>query len=389
MKIAFVGGLSPSSILPEECIEERYWKPGHPAPWIGGLLPKLSKLGGFKLRYYVVHRGVKEYCLIEENGVEYCGIPTRMLERFNPHLLFYGKTLALKPKVQEFQPDLVHAFGLENGSATIASRLGVPTSCFIQGIVEKLYPYYEGRSMIQKQVALRTERHAVRNIPWMIAENEFAKNWALGHQPNAQITVIPHPVDGDYFFERKVSEVENFISVGGMDARKGMDTVIEAFSKMEKSQARLSLVGSGPSLGDLKRLAENLGVADRVDFHGFLNRDRVIDLLKASHVCLVASRMDTSPNVVTEAHAAGLPVIGTKVGGIPEMIRHGVDGYLVDMDDAAVMANHLSSLQKNAELTYEMGQKGQEKVRDMNDPDKGASAHAEYFLKIKSQLDQK
>lgn len=386
MKIGFIGAIPPTAVLPEEYILPRYRKSSHPAPWIGGLLPNLAKLSDFQLRIFVPHRAVAKSCVIERDGVEYEGVPSPMLERFAPHTLYYSKSLAVSGAVKRYGPDLIHAFGMENGSATIALRQKVPVSCFIQGIAERLFPYYGHRGFLQPRVAVRCERSAVKRLRWMVAETGFARDWALGHQPDAHVALIPHPLRQEFLGVQSVRGGKRIVSVGGLDARKGMDTVIRAFARIEDQEATLSIVGSGPSLEELKELASTLGVADRVEFPGFFDQAGVMDELSKSSVYVIGSRMDTSPNVLTEAHAAGLPVVGTRAGGIPEMIEDGGDGYHVDVEDDVEMAKKLGLLISDPVLAERFGEAGREKVREENAPRAVAEAHVKFFHRIKSEL---
>jgi glycosyltransferase involved in cell wall biosynthesis len=108
--------------------------------------------------------------------------------------------------------------------------------------------------------------------------------------------------------------------------------------------------------------------------------------MNASTALAIGSRMDTSPNVVSEAHAIGLPVIGTRVGGIPEMIDEGTDGYVVDGDDAQAMGERMDRLLSDPETCRRMGEAGREKVRLLNSPAAVAQAHVDFFQTIREEL---
>ncbi len=386
MKIAFIGALPPASVLPEELIAPRYRKPAHPAPWIGGLLPDLARLSGFQLRVFLPHRSIVRPCVVEREGVEYLGVPCRMLERFAPHTLFYSKSLAVAAPIRSFQPDLIHAFGMENGSATIALRQRVPVSCFIQGIAERLFPFHGAHGVLHKRVAVACERRAVRRVRWMVAETGFSRDWAAHHNPHARVELIPHPLRLVFLAARPEPQPGRIISIGGLEHFKGMDTVIRAFARLSNPQARLCIVGGGRCARELEILAVRLGVAGRTEFCGPADTGRIIEELGRSSVFAIGSRMDSSPNVVTEAHAVGLPVIGTRAGGIPEMIKDGVDGFLVDVDDHAAMADRMQRLLADRELARRMGAAGREKVRVLNDPAQVAQAHLEFFTSIRGEL---
>jgi glycosyltransferase involved in cell wall biosynthesis len=318
--------------------------------------------------------------------VEYEGIPCPFPERWNAHSLHLPKSHALAPAVRGFAPDVVHAFGMETGSATVALRTGFPVSCFIQGIAERLAPYYGQRGLISREVAVRLERAAVKRLRWMVAETEFARAWALGHRPDAHVALIPHPLRGMFLERADPGREKRVISIGGLDDRKGMDTVIRAFAQVEDPEARLCIVGGGPLSESLRHLAAELGLADRVEFTGGIATDAVIEQLNRASVSVIASRMDTSPNVVTEAHAIGLPVIGTRAGGIPEMIEDGGDGFHVDVDDAGVNGRRMAELLADPDKARRMGEAGRRKVKVLNDPARIAEAHVEFFEKVRTDL---
>ena len=92
--------------------------------------------------------------------------------------------------------------------------------------------------------------------------------------------------------------------------------------------------------------------------------------------------MDTSPNVITEAHAVGIPVVGTRAGGIPDMIKEDEDGFVVPVDDVSAMAERMADLLRSRERRMAMGLAGREKVRVLNDPGRVTEEHVEYYREI-------
>jgi hypothetical protein len=88
--------------------------------------------------------------------------------------------------------------------------------------------------------------------------------------------------------------------------------------------------------------------------------------------------MDTSPDVGTETHAVGLPVVGTRAGAIGGMTDPGCDGFPVDVDDTPVMAACLERLRPRPDEARVPGAAGREKVRRLNDPD-AAAARGKFF----------
>ena len=122
---------------------------------------------------------------------------------------------------------------------------------------------------------------------------------------------------------------------------KGHDVLLKAAARVVRQipDVRFRIIGDGPCRGSLERQAAALRVSAHVDFLG--HRDDVPTLLRASDVFAFPSLMEASPNAVIEAMAAGLPIVATRVGGIPEVVEHERDGLLVppanDRDFAAAL----------------------------------------------------
>jgi glycosyltransferase involved in cell wall biosynthesis len=117
-------------------------------------------------------------------------------------------------------------------------------------------------------------------------------------------------------------------------------TALRAFARIREQfpQARLSVAGSGPELGRLGALAGELGVAGSVNFTGPLDHRAMADLYRSAHLMLNPSRVDNMPNSILEALASGVPIVSTRVGGVPHLVRDGETALLVDAGDDTAMA---------------------------------------------------
>jgi N-acetyl-alpha-D-glucosaminyl L-malate synthase BshA len=116
--------------------------------------------------------------------------------------------------------------------------------------------------------------------------------------------------------------------------------------------ARLLMVGDGPECGPAERLAHSLGVGRHVDFLG--KRQHVEELIPLADVLLMPSEMESFGLAALEAMACGVPVVATRVGGVPELITHGVDGFLEKVGDIGGMAARVTELLSAAVLHERM-----------------------------------
>ena len=123
-------------------------------------------------------------------------------------------------------------------------------------------------------------------------------------------------------------------------------TALRAFAQVHRvrSDARLTIAGSGPELALLQDLAAELGVAAAVHFAGRLDRDAMAALYRSTDICLNPSLADNMPNSLLEAMASGVPVVSTRVGGVPFIVEHDKTAMLVAAGDAPAMADAALSL---------------------------------------------
>ena len=168
-----------------------------------------------------------------------------------------------------------------------------------------------------------------------------------GYGLTERVTAIPtgidlapyNAADGDAVRQEMGWEDDTvLISVGRLAAEKNMAVLLEAAGNVMESypQLRVVLVGDGPDKDKLMDLADDLGIAGRVEFTGSLPFERIPGLLKAADLFGFASVTETQGMVTMEALAAGLPVAAVEAAGTRDVVTDGVDGILTDNDPAAL-----------------------------------------------------
>lgn len=142
--------------------------------------------------------------------------------------------------------------------------------------------------------------------------------------------------------ERVIIHISNFRPV------KRVPDIVRSFAKVtEKVKAKLLLIGNGPEFSIAKQLVKELRIEDQVLFLG--NQKHIAELLSMSDIMLLLSDKESFGLVALEAMACGVPVVGTRAGGIPEVIVDGETGYLCDVGDINCVADKTIELLLNEE----------------------------------------
>ena len=155
--------------------------------------------------------------------------------------------------------------------------------------------------------------------------------------------------------------------VGRLRKEKGQATLLESMKIVIKELPNtiLLVVGDGPDRASLEDLAEKLGITDHVKWLGQRDPDKVVEVYSIMDVVAVPSVFEGFGFSAAEAMAAGLPVVGTRVDGLSEVIEHEVTGYLLPPGSSHDLARTLIQLLSNPEKSKQMGEKGRERVREL------------------------
>jgi glycosyltransferase involved in cell wall biosynthesis len=178
-----------------------------------------------------------------------------------------------------------------------------------------------------------------------------------------------------------------FTCVAGLRPQKNHRLLIQAFAhaSSQLADALLLLVGPPDRLDpayaeSLQRLAQELGLGQRVRFLG--SRSDVPDILRASDVFVLSSDYEGNPLSVLEAMAAGLPVVSTAVGGVPELVQHGATGLLVPAGDARALAEAITQLGRDADQRAAMGHAARQTALERFDVRVMSHAYAKFYLEL-------
>jgi colanic acid/amylovoran biosynthesis glycosyltransferase len=168
------------------------------------------------------------------------------------------------------------------------------------------------------------------------------------------------------------------VCIGRLVEKKGVRYAVEAMTilRKEEPQAVLDIVGDGPLRATLEGQVRELGLEEAVQFHGWLNHEKIENILRKADVLIAGSITGADgdaegiPNVAKEAMAAGVPVVATRHAGIPELVRHEETGLLVSERDSSAMAGAVLRLWREPERQSPMLERGRRLIEEEYDQDK-------------------
>jgi glycosyltransferase involved in cell wall biosynthesis len=258
-------------------------------------------------------------------------------------------TLELHQRVvAELKPDAIlsfFAYPYGFAATRIGERLGLPVIVGTLGSDLNV----KARRPVEGPMIRRALKRAARVIS--VSHDLDRQVAALGVAARRR-AVIPNGIDGHRFVPMDRAEARAKLGMGAgerviccvsrLSREKGIDILVRAAAEMT-TPARVVVVGDGVERASLQRLVSDLGLRDRVVFAGAMPHAEVPVWIAAGDVSALPSRMEGHPNAVLEAMACGRPVVGTRVGGVPEALHSEELGRLVDPEDPSGLARALDS----------------------------------------------
>jgi glycosyltransferase involved in cell wall biosynthesis len=239
-----------------------------------------------------------------------------------------------------FRPVVLHSNVFTAGTAAvIAGRLfRLPV------VATEHYTGFGRRTLAAGEV--KRARFALGRMACVMPVCAYLRRAIEAYGIRGRFEIVPNAVDTELFFPPAPGTLPGspvrLLFVGGLEptGAKGFPTLVDALARLRRRRTdwRLDVIGDGPSRPDSERLIAEAGLSEVVTFHGLRPKTSVAETMRSSDVFVLSSRFENLPCVVIEAMASGLPLVATRVGGVPEMVGEG-DGLLVEPDDAQALAD--------------------------------------------------
>ncbi|MBX2861558.1 MAG: glycosyltransferase family 4 protein [Vampirovibrio sp.] len=202
----------------------------------------------------------------------------------------------------------------------------------------------------------------------------LSQQWATDIRaivPQANIQVVYNPVVIPEAIKNsqtpsKSDDPVSFLFLGRVGKRKGAFDIVEAMSQLPDLPAKVHFYGDG-ALEEINHMIQAKGLTSKIEVHGWIRGEQKQGVINAADIMLLPSYNEGLPLTVLEALANGMPVLSTPVGGIPEAVENGVNGYLVPPGDTTALAQQISTLTTEVQQRQTMGQKSLRRAQEKFD----------------------
>jgi glycosyltransferase involved in cell wall biosynthesis len=276
------------------------------------------------------------------------------------------------------RPDILHA---SSSKAGVLGRL----AGFLAGVPIRIFTVHGWAFAAYSGTTGRLYRWADRFVRPLtttticVSERELEAGLTAGTCSADRTVVIPNAVDvaGAPRWQPADRERPLFLTVGRLRAPKDFPTLVRALGKLPPDSFEALIVGEGPDRPQLEQEIEVLGLDERVRLAG--ERHDVPELLAAADVFVLSSNSEGMPVSVLEAMAAGLPVVASRVGGVPEQVTDGETGLLVEPGNPDELTAALARLTQDAELRRRLGAAARVRAERAFDLEPFRRAHVELY----------
>ena len=244
---------------------------------------------------------------------------------------YSGCILAIRKKLQELKPDIVHGQGTERYCALAAVFSGFPNVTTIHGNMRAIAKLNRAPILSYQWCAAKLEQITLPRTDGVICLSEHTQ--ALTRESAPRTWLIPNAVTNDFFNVRpSQSASRELLCVGTISALKNQNSLIRALDPLaERYSFKLIFLGDGvrfdPYVKEFLRMVEARPWCVHT---GFVNTASLQTFLSRATALVLPSLEDNCPMVILEAAAAGVPVMAARVGGIPSLIKGGQNGLLFD-----------------------------------------------------------
>lgn len=384
---------------PLEILGERIYGERPNGLWMSALLKDFIKENKYQL-IVATSAAVADTIRLEENGVVYYAIPNQVPLLYDENKK--NNTLAWKKMIEQEQPDLIQVWGTEFTHGLCALRVAgeVPSVIYMQGYLQSIARHYLAgmttyelknsvtirdvikHDSIAKQqqkyvVSSKKEKEMFELSGNIICENDWCEDSVKALNPDVEVYRCPLSIN--IVFSEKKWNIENvephsIICTASGYPLKGLHMVLRAVALLKKRYLDIKLYVPGPKMvADdsiqwhlrkrgytkyIEKLIKELEIEENVVWLGILSQEQLAEQYAKTRVFVLSSAIENHASSLKEAMMVGTPSIAAFVGGIPEYVRHGENGFLYRFEEYEIMAEYIKKLFEEDSTAVKISENG-------------------------------
>ena len=325
--------------------------------------------------------------------------PLRSVEKIAPNIFYHGVAVprlgwlrtgyqgcirAVRKKLKEIQPDIVHGQGTERDCAISAVFSGYPNVVTVHGNMRMIAAVNQARPFSYLWLAAKLEGFTLPRTDGVVCISHYTQ--ATVAKLARQTWILPNAVDASFFDVQAAPSLDTppiGLCVGTICARKNQNDFIRALDSLAKVKKFKIIFAGGLDRGSYGAEFQQL-IAERpwCEHIGYINREQLRTQLKAATFLALPTREDNCPMVVLEAMAAGVPVLASAVGGVPDLVEHEVNGLLCDPDHPATFCAAVARFLDDRAFANQIAATAGAQARQRFHPQVIAQKHLEIYRDV-------
>jgi glycosyltransferase involved in cell wall biosynthesis len=297
--------------------------------------------------------------------------------------LHFGCHRAVRKMIREIQPDIIHAQGTERWCAITSAMLPYPKVLTIHGFLRMIDPLMKMQPRWYWKTQTILERFAIPRFDGIVAITTYTQSNVTDIAQNTW--VIPNATDKRYFsIERTPVKPPVILYVGVIQDRKNQVGFLDALAPLaEEMPFRVRICGYiNPDDTYARELLERIAKYPWAESAGKISRDELTTELEKCSVLALVSHEDNCPMTILEAMSAGIPVLASKVGGIPDLVTDGLNGQLCDPADPVSIREGLRRILSDPAHAEALGKAGKQRALERYLPIAVAKRHLEVYREV-------
>ena len=320
-----------------------------------------------------------------DGSLTYVGVPSPARKIFGLSSSYWSRFFALRKFLRELKPDLVHAQGTERESGMVAAHSGLPSVLTLHGNFRELKKIYRAKPGSYIWLNAILETHILKRVHGIFCISRYVREITKAFRKTQFL--IPNPVRPEFLTAQRPERkgvARRVCCLGTLDARKRPRFILQACIPLWQRGLEFTLHFYGFLEGlyyeAMREEAREWEQKGKVFFEGFTN-DPLSALLQSDLMVTASTEESFGMNVV-EAMAAGTPVVGTRIGGIMDIVEDGVSGLLYEVQDLEGCTQQIARLLEDDTLWTRISEAGRQRAARLYAPEVVAEQTAKAYQSL-------